>query len=78
MKKVLQGVPFFVVHQWRQTSQQGKQKYRTPEFLILSAIKLPSSELVLFIDIKITSFKSFLEESHAIALESCYIFTKKC
>lgn len=43
-----------------------------------SAIKLPSSERVLFIDIKITSFKSFLEESHAIALESCYIFTKKC
>ena len=78
MKKVLQGVPFFVEHSWQQTPQQGKQKYRTPELLILSAIKLPSRELVLFINIKITSFKSFLEESHAIAHEICYIFTKKC
>ena len=44
-----------------------------------------SCELVIFIDLSMCilteaakSFKTFLKENYAIALETCYLFTKKC
>ena len=54
-----------------------------PEFLILSAIKLPSYGLVVFINMNIyihkegTNFKTFLKESNPTGLDSCNIFAKK-
>ena len=59
-----------------QKSQRGIQK-------ILSALKLILCGLVVFIDMNTDtevgrSFKTFLEEDYAIALDSCYLFTKKC
>ena len=51
--------------------------------LILSALKLHSWELLVFIDmnnytfIEGRNFKTFLKENYAIVLHSCYIFTKK-
>ena len=53
------------------------------EFPILSALKLPLCELVVFIDMETyiltegRHFKTFLKENYAIALDSCYLFTKK-
>ena len=50
---------------------------------MLSAHKLPSCGLVVFIDMNkyiVTegrSFKAFLKENYAVVWESCYLFTKK-
>ena len=50
---------------------------------ILSALKLILCGVVVFIDMNTytevgMSFKTFLKENYAIALDSCYLFTKKC
>ena len=49
-----------------------------------SALKLPLCGLVVFIDMnmyilteKAWSFKTFFKGNYAIALDSCYLFTKK-
>ena len=66
-----------------QKSQQGLQKNCVPEFPMLSAHKLPSCGLVVFIDMNTyivtegRSFKAFLKENYAVVWESCYLFTKK-
>ena len=49
-KKVSQGVSFLMVHMWHVKLQQGTQKRDSLEFLNLSALKLPSCELVFFIN----------------------------
>ena len=54
----------------------------TPEFLILSAVKLSSCGLVAFMNMNTyiltggTNFKIFLKEIYPVDLDSCYIFTK--
>ena len=54
-----------------------------PEFLILAALKLTSSEIVVFIDMSTyiltegRNFKTSLKENYTVALNSCYMFTKK-
>ena len=66
----------------QEKSQQGIQENCVPEFPILSALKLPTYGLVVFIDMNTyiltegRSFRTFLEENYAIALNS--YFTKKC
>ena len=69
---------------WYLKSQQGRQKNCSPEFLILSALKLPRCGLVVFVDMNTyiltegTNFKTFLKEKYPIALTVVsYIFTKK-
>ena len=57
-------------------TQRGIQK-------ILSALKLILCGVVVFIDMNThtevgMSFKTFLKENYSIALDSCYLFTKKC
>ena len=61
-----------------QKSQRGIHK-------IFSTHKIPLCRLVVFIDMNIyklteggRSFKTFLKENYAIALDRCYVFTKKC
>ena len=50
---------------------------------ILSALKLPSCGIVVSIDMNMyiltesRNFKTLLKENYAIALDSCYLFTKK-
>ena len=50
---------------------------------ILSALKLPSCEIMVFIGTNTyiltegRNFKTFLKENYASALDSCYMFTKK-
>ena len=52
----------------------------TPDFLILSALKLTSYELMVFIDMNFyiltegRNFKAFLKENYAVALDSFYMF----
>ena len=74
-KKVSKGARFFVVHMWQLKSQQGTQKRCASDFLILSALTLPSYGLLDFINmntyIKGTNFKTFLKENYPIALDSC-------
>ena len=59
------------------------EKNCAPEFLILSALKLSSCELVVFVDMNTyiltedRNFKTFLKANYATALDGCYIFTKK-
>ena len=57
-----------------QKSQQGIQK-------ILLALKLPLCGLLIRTRIELIerdrSFKTFLNENYAIALDSCFLFTKK-
>ena len=60
-----------------QKSQRDTKKF-------FSALKLPLRGLVVFIDMnmyilteKAWSFKTFFKENYAIALDSCYLFTKK-
>ena len=66
-----------------QKSQQGIQKNFVSEFSILSALKLRLCELMAFADmntcilIEGRNFKTFVNENYAIALESCYLFSKK-
>ena len=62
----------------------SKHKINCPlELTILSALKLTLSELVAFVDMnkyilpKIRNYETFLKESYAFALDSCYLFTKK-
>ena len=56
-----------------QNSKQGTQKYHASELITLSALKLPSSGLVVYVDIKACiltegrNFKTFLKENFAIA-----------
>ena len=59
-------------------------KNHAPEFLILSALKLPSWELTVFIDMNIyiqkaggRDFKVLLKEVYPITWDSYHIFTKK-
>ena len=65
-----------------QNSQQVIQQSCVPDFPILSDLNLSSCGLVDFINMntyiltKGRSFKTFLEENYAIALENCYFFTK--
>ena len=64
-------------------SQRGIQKNCVSEFPVLSALKSPSSRLVVFIDMNTNiltegrNFKTFLKENYAIALDSCCLFTKE-
>ena len=58
-------------------------KNHAPEFLILSALKLPSWELTVFIDMNIyiqkaggRNFKVLLKEVYPITWDSYHIFTK--
>ena len=61
-------------------SQPGIKKC-LPEFSILSALKLRSCELLVFIDmntyilIEDKDFWAFLKKNYAVALDSCYMFT---
>ena len=48
-----------------------------------SSYKLSLCGLVVFIDMNTytevgMSFRTFLKENYAVALDSCYLFTKKC
>ena len=60
-------------------------KHCASEFLVFSALKLPSRGLVVFIDMytfiftELTNFKTFLKENYAVASGSCYAryFLKK-
>ena len=61
----------------KKKEKEKKKRKFTLEFPIIFALKLPSFGLVVFIDIKTTSVKTFLKEHYAIALSSCYAFTKK-
>ena len=53
-----------------------------PEFPILSALKLHSCDLVVFINknayllTEDKNLKTFLKENYSVGLDSCYIFTK--
>ena len=65
------------MHQ-RQESQRDTHK-------LFSALKLPLCGLVVFTDMNTyilteggRSFKTFLKENYAVALDSCYLFTKNC
>ena len=70
-------------HAWHHESYQGTQKYCAPEFLNISVLKLPSSEMVVFIVTNLytltegCNFKTPLKENYAIALDSCCMFIKK-
>ena len=72
---------FFEVQAWHTKSQQDTHKKLCT--LILSALKLRSYELLVFIDmnnytfIEGRNFKTFLKDNYAIVLHSCYMFTKK-
>ena len=66
----------FIHHDAKSLTQRGIQK-------ILSALKLILCGVVVFIDMNThtevgMSFKTFLKENYSIALDSCYLFTKKC
>ena len=60
-------------------------KHCASEFLVFSALKLPSRGLVVFIDMytfiftELRKFKTFLKENYAVASGSCYAryFLKK-
>ena len=58
-------------------------KKSVSNFPIFLALKLPSHELAVFIDMNMyilkegRNFKTFLKENYTITLESCYSFTKK-
>ena len=58
-------------------------KKSVSNFPIFSALKLPSYELAVFIDMNMyilkegRNFKTFLKENYIITLDSCYSFTKK-
>ena len=56
-----------------------RHKICVPEFPILSAHKLPSCGLVVnaYIITEERDFKRFLKENYTIALDGCYLFTKK-
>ena len=68
-----------------QKSQQGipYKKNCVSEFQFLSNLKLPLCGLVVFIDMNMSlhtegmDFKKSLTKNYAIALDSCYLFTKK-
>ena len=57
----------------------ARHKICVPEFPILSAHKLPSCGLVVntYIITEERDFKRFLKENYTIALDGCYLFTKK-
>ena len=83
-KKYPRGANFFaVVHASTKTLKQGIQNNCAPEFPILSALKLRPCGLVVFMDMNTyiltegSDFKTFLRENYAIALNSCYLFTKQ-
>ena len=67
----------FIVHAWHQKSQQSTRKKCAPEFLILSALKLPSCGLLVFTNMNTyiltedTNLKTFLKEKYLIALDCC-------
>ena len=80
LKKVIsQGARFFE-DTCGTKSHNKAHKNCAPEFLIPSALKLTSCELVVFIDmnayilIEGRSFKTILKENYAVALNSCYLF----
>ena len=58
-------------------------KKSVSNFPIFLALKLPSYELAVFIDMNMyilkegRNFKTFLKENYTITLDSCYSFTKK-
>ena len=68
-----------------QKSQQGipYKKNCVSEFQFLSNLKLPLCGLVVFIDMNMylhtegRDFKKSLTKNYAIALDSCYLFTKE-
>ena len=76
-------ISYHCVGSMLQKSQQGIQKSCLPEFSILLTLNLPLYELVVFVDMDTyiltenRNFKTFLKENYAIALDSCYLFTKK-
>ena len=81
---ISRGARFFTVYAWHLKSQQvGTQKNCETELLILSVLKLPLHGQIVFIDINTFiltegwNFKKFLKENYAVALDNCYIFTKK-
>ena len=61
------------MHMWHLKSQQGTQKKGSPEFLILSTLKLPSCGLVVFINMNTyiltegTNFNAFLKKIYPTA-----------
>ena len=61
-----------------------RHKNLVPESFIILVSKLPSCDLVVFINMNNyintegNNFKTFSKEGHAFALDSCYISTKKC
>ena len=80
-KEISQSARFFtVVHASTEKSLNEAHKIFQPFKLHLHACKL-----VIFIDMSMyiltetgRRFKIFLKENDAIALDSCYLFTKKC
>ena len=62
-----------------QKSQQGIQKNCIPEFPILSnSFPLVFTDMNMYILTEGRDFKKLLRENYAIALDSCYLFIRKC
>ena len=78
LKKVSKGAHFSSLHT-RGTKSLNKAQVKkcAPEFLILSALKLPSCELLVFTNMNTymltedTNLKRFLKEKYSIALDCC-------
>ena len=81
---MLQGVHFFAVaHVCMESLNKACKKSVFQNFQLAQPLHLPSNELVVFVDMTTyiltvgRNFKTFLKENYAIALDSCYLSTKK-
>ena len=79
-----QGVHFFAVaHVCMKSLKEAYKKSVFQNFQLAQPLHLPSYELVVFVDMTMyiltvgRNFKTFLKENYAIALDSCYLSTKK-
>ena len=86
-KKVLQGARFFtpVVYACTKSlNKQGIQKYVYQNFQFFQPLKITfmwTCDFYRYEHVYVykgRNFKSFLKENYAIALNSCYLFTKNC
>ena len=84
-EKISQGARFFtVVHACTKSLKKASKTFFQPFKLHLCGLVVFNSYVyVVFNDTVILTeggrgFKTFLKENYAIALDSCYLFTKKC
>ena len=82
-KVILQGTRFFEVYVQHQYINKAHKKNCALEFLILSALKITSCELVVFIDMttyiltESRNCETLLKENYAAAFDSSYLFIER-